>query len=74
MKVKTIMSMMIVALILGITTQQGFAVSESDSLFTAAGAEITALTATVKVLLGLALAPILLFLGWKYFKRAKSAA
>jgi hypothetical protein len=65
---------LLAAFFCAMAASHGFAVTQSDSLFTDAGTEITGLSAQVKTLLGLALAPILLFLGWKYFKRAKSAA
>jgi hypothetical protein len=73
-KLNTMVMLLIIAIVFAVATGNVMAVSESDSLFTTAGTEITALSGNVKVMLGLALAPILLFLGWKYFKRAKSAA
>jgi hypothetical protein len=48
--------------------------AQSSDFFTDAGNEVTALKAKVLTFLGIALGVILVFLGWKYLKRAKGAA
>jgi len=59
---------------LALTAGSAFAQSPSADLFADVGTEVGLLTAAIVVLLGLALAPLLVFLGWKYLKRGTGKA
>ncbi len=67
-------AILLVAIVVAIIASPSEAMAQTTDFFSDAGTEVNVLKAKVVNFLGIALGVLLVFLGWKYLKRAKGAA